>query len=339
MAEKKKSSRGCLWVFIALFALMIIVGIGVLLLSVIVGVGRTGRIARVRSTGMGVDEYPRMNEVWSIGHGDTKVVRIPLHGFIHLRPDSSFLGSTRSSSQLALMGIRRATHDKDVMAIVMDVDSGGGGITASDILYKALVDFKESRQGRVVVAVCGDVAASGAYYVALAADHIVAHPTTVTGSIGVLMQGLNMRELSEKVGIKDVTIKSGENKDLMNPFRDVSPEQEAILQSIVDEMHTRFVTLVAEHRQMDVSEARELADGRIVTAPQAEKLGLIDQVGYWDDAIAKTAELLNVDDVKVYRYEEEFSLSLFLRSFQRFNPAAAFWQNASQPRFLYRWQL
>ena len=337
MAEKKKSFRGCLWGLVALSALMIIVGIGVLLVSIVIG--RTGRTSHAKRTGMGVDEYPRMNEVWSNGHGDTKVVRIPLHGFIHLQPDTSILGSTRSSTQLALMAIRRATHDKNVKAIMMDVDSGGGGITASDILYKALVDFKKSQPGRVVVAMCGDVAASGAYYVSLAADHIVAHPTTVTGSIGVIMQGLNMRELSEKVGITDITIKSGENKDLMNPFHDISPEQHEILQNIVDEMHARFVGLVVEHRQMDESEARRLSDGRIVTAPQAEKLGLIDQVGYWDDAIAKTAELLQVDDIKVYRYEEEFSLSLFLRSFQRFNPAAAFLKNASQPRLLYRWQL
>lgn len=338
MAEKKKSFRGCLWGLVALSALVIIVGIGVFLFSIIIGKA-TGRISHAKRSGMGVDEYPQMNEVWSIGHGDTKVVRISLQGFIQLQPDTSFLGSTRSSSQLALMAIRRATQDKDVKAIVMDVNSGGGGITASDTLYKALIDFKESQSGRVVVAMCGDVAASGAYYVALAADHIVAHPTTITGSIGVLMQGLNVRELSEKVGIKDVTIKSGENKDLMNPFRDVSPEQEAILQSIVDEMHSRFVKLVADHRQMDESEARELADGRIVTAPQAKELGLIDQVGYWDDAIAKTAELLQGDDVKVYRYEEEFSFSLFLRSFQRYNPTAAILQNASQPRFLYHWQL
>ena len=337
MAGKKKFFRGCLWGLGALSALMIIVGVGVLLFCIVIG--KAGRTSHAKRTGMGVDEYPCMSEVWSIGQGDTKVVRIPLHGFIHLQPDISFLGTTRSSAQLALMAIRRATHDKKVMAILMDVDSGGGGITASDILYKALIDFKGSQPGRVVVAMCGDVAASGAYYVALAADHIVAHPTTVTGSIGVLMQGLNMRELSEKIGITDITIKSGDNKDLMNPFHDMSAEQQEILQDIVDEMHSRFVGLVVEHRQMDENEARRLADGRIVTAPRAEKLGLIDQVGYWDDAIGKTAELLEVDDIRVYRYEEEFSLSSFLRSFQRFNPASAFLQNASQPRLLYRWQL
>ena len=168
---KKKSSRGCFWAIIAMAALMVIIGAVILLLSCVVGQDRGFSLA---SHDMGTDEFPDMQEVWSYGGGEMKVVRIPLRGFIQLQEDRDFFGSVASSSQLALMSIRRATHDHDVMAIIMDIDSGGGGITASDIIYKALVDFKRVKPGRMVVAMYGDVAASGAYYVSLASDYIMA---------------------------------------------------------------------------------------------------------------------------------------------------------------------
>ena len=332
---KKKSSRGCFWAIIAMVALMVIIGAVILLLSFVVGRDRGFSLA---SHDMGADEFPDMQEVWSYGGGETKVVRIPLRGFIQLQEDRDFFGSVASSSQLALMSIRRATHDHGVMAIIMDIDSGGGGITASDIIYKALVDFKRVKPGRMVVAMYGDVAASGAYYVSLASDYIIAHPTTITGSIGVLMQTLNLRVLGEKIGVSDVTIKSGRNKDLMNPLREVSEEQREMLQEIVDELHGRFVDLIVEHRDLPAAQVRKIADGRILTATDAEDLGLIDEIGYWDDALKRTSELLNVEDIRVIRYEQEFSLSSFLMSRSILSPASELMRWTSRPRLLYRWQ-
>jgi len=288
---------------------------------------------------MGADEFPDLKEVWAYGSGDTKVVSIPLHGMIMLGENDGGFFSSINSAQMALLSIHRATHDPDVRALLLRVDSGGGGITASDVLYKALLDFKASDPRRRVIAVFGDVAASGAYYVALAADHIIAHPTTITGSIGVLIQTFNAQELGQKIGIKDITVKSGKNKDILNPLGEFTEEQRAMLQELVDELHGRFVELVAEGRKLSPDSVRALADGRIYSATQALELGLVDELGYWEDGIANAARLLGVDEVKVYRYEQEFSLSAFFKSFQNFNPVQRFLRQTSQPRLMYLWTL
>ncbi|MDA0989853.1 MAG: signal peptide peptidase SppA [Verrucomicrobia bacterium] len=336
MNEKKKSGRGCLWALVAFLSLLVIAGGFILLASLFIGkhTSITTPVAR-----HGADEFPDLSEVWAYGKGKTKVISIPLRGFIHLDPGNDMFGPVTTATQMALLGIRRATRDDDVKAIIMEIDSGGGGITASDIVYKALMDFRDAQPGRKIVVVFGDVSASGAYYISLAADQIMARPTSITGSIGVLMQSLNMRLLGEKIGVTDVTIKSGANKDIMNPLREMSAEQRAMLQAVVDDLHSRFVGLVVERRNLPEAEVRALADGRIFTAQDAVASGLIDGIGYWDDAVNATADLLGVPRIKIYRYEEEFSLSSFLRSSQRLNPTARLLDSLSSARFLYQWQL
>lgn len=258
----------------------------------------------------GEDECPVMHETWSMGRGEVKVVRIPISGMIMLGEETWYGGNANS----VLRSIRRATHDDAVMGLLLEVDSGGGGITDSDIIYKALLDFKAKRDGRMVVTLMGSMAASGAYYIALASDYIMAHPTTMTGSIGVIMQSYNVKELAAKLGVQDVTIKSGENKDLLNPFREIKPEQEAMLQSVVTAMHEHFVGLVVEQRKLPKEVVAPLADGRVFVAQEAVAKKLIDGIGYQQDACKKLAALLKCDSVKVYRYEEQMGLmDLFMR--------------------------
>jgi protease-4 len=271
---------------------------------------------------IGADEYPDLDEIWSEGYGTNKVVRIPLNGLIMLDQSSSGIFGGVSSSDMARLAIRRATADPDVQAIIMDVDSGGGGVTASDILYHALLNFKASDPRRRVVTICGDMAASGAYYIALASDRIIARPTTVTGSIGVIIQSVNVRELATRFGIADVTYKSGENKDLLNPMGEMSDQKRDIMQAVVDAMHQRFVSLVAKHRSIPEEKLDSLTDGRIFTAESALANGLIDQIGYWEDAISQTQDLLGVPDIIIYRYEESFSLSALLSAVKEINPRA-----------------
>jgi len=267
---------------------------------------------RTPRTEWGADERPNLVEVWSSGSGEVKVARILVRGLILL--DTPGLFSEGGTASAALRAIKRATVDPDVRGIILDVDSGGGGITASDILYQALLDFKRKGQGRVVVAQFGDVAASGAYYIALAADRIVAHPTTLTGSIGVIMQSYNIRDLAAKLGITDVTIKSGANKDLLNPFGELTNEQRTMLQGVVDALHDRFVSLTAERRNLDESVVRAIADGRVFLATEALKQGLIDQVGYAENVDVLAASLLETNTIRVIRYEEPRGLmDLFLR--------------------------
>ncbi len=339
MANEPKSKRGCLWALVGLCALTIIAGTVILLASMALGRQVIGHADD--SDEWGVDEYPILDEVWSYGAGETKVVTVPIRGFISLDDSGGgMLSSADSSTQLALMAIRRATHDPDVRALILDIDSGGGGITASDIIYQSLMDFRAADEARVIVAIFGDVAASGAYYIAIAADHIMARPTSITGSIGVLMQSINARELADKVGIHDVTIKSGRNKDLLNPLQDMTEEQRLLLQGIVDDLYKRFVSLVAERRGMPVEKVREIADGRVITAEEAVRVGLVDEIGYWDDALAATSDLLEVKEVKVFRYEEEFSFYNLIRASSRWNPVSEFLGGRTgRTRLLYQWQL
>ncbi|MCK5850095.1 MAG: signal peptide peptidase SppA [Kiritimatiellae bacterium] len=290
-------------------------------------------------TSMGKDECPKMKETWSYGTGNTKVIRIPLRGMIVLGGNKQLFQSNTGSADSVLKAIHRATHDPDVRAIIMDIDSGGGGITASDILYKALLNFKAKEKDRKVISIFGDVSASGAYYIAMASDYIMAHPTSITGSIGVLIQTLDMRGLGEKIGIKSRTIKSGKNKDILNPFEELTEEQRAILQGIVDELQNRFVSVVAKGRNQTEETVRKIADGRILSASQALDLELIDQIGYWNDSMTITASLLAVDNIKVYSYEEEFSLSALFNGDIKWSPVSSLYHQLSQTRLLYLWQL
>ena len=284
----------------------------------------------------GVEEFPPLDEVWTHGEGDSKVVHIRLNGMITMLHDDGFFSSSGGATA-ALDAIRRATMDTAVNAIIIELDSGGGGITASDIIYKALLDFKSSAQGRVVVALCGDVTASGAYYVALAAAHIIARPPTITGSIGVLVQGMNLLGLGAKLGIEGITIKSGDNKDMLNPLSEFTEGQRVMLQGVVDELHRRFSDLVVKHRPMTREEVTAIADGTIFTASQAQELKLIDEIGYWKEAMNRTSELLGVSSIMVFRYEEAFSLASFLRGRSHWNPAALL-NGAGETRFLYQWK-
>lgn len=283
----------------------------------------------------GEDEFPTFNEIWSCGQGSNKVIRIPITGMIHLSNTGSFL-NPESSSTIALQSIRRATLDKDVLGLILDIDSGGGGITASDIIYNALLNFKKQNPKRRIVALYGDTAASGAYYISLAADQIIARPTSITGSIGVIVPSVNFYDLATKYGIKDASIKSGSNKDLLNPLAATSDEQTFIMQSVVDDLYEHFVKLVAKNRDIPEKKVKTIADGRIFTAPEALQLKLIDEIGYWDAAMTRMAELLDVDKVKVYRYETTFSFGNLIRANKTINPKA--WFQNNEPRIQYRWK-
>lgn len=287
----------------------------------------------------GVDEYPLFHEVWSCGEDEeesVKVVRIPLR-------DEIFFNDGRlkpSAASLAMQMIRRATLDEDVRAIIIEIDSPGGGITASDMLWNGLREFRDADTNRVVIAVMEDICASGGYYVASAADAIVAHPTTITGSIGVIISSVNIKELTDKIGIKDVSIASGENKQMLHPMRDLTDEQRSMLKASVDSLNRRFVQIVAEGRGMSEDEVRKIADGRVFLADEALSLGLVDDIGYFDDALDDLRELLGEDSLHVVRYERK-------TTFRDIFDGEGLWsletqlrrlEGASRTRLLYKWR-
>ncbi len=341
--KKRGCGFGCLvivCIFLGLGVLVVLGAVGALLAadSDSRGCGNCWSGWKKGGHETGEDENPFMHEIWSMGSGNLKVVRIPVNGMITLGEESWYSGNANS----VLRSIRRATHDEDVKGLLLEVNSGGGGITDSDIIYKALQEFKAHQKGRVIVTLMGDVAASGAYYIALASDKILAHPTSLTGSIGVIMQTYNVKELAEKLGVRDVTIKSGANKDMLNPFREVKPEQEELLQRVIAAMHERFITLVAENRKLAKERVAELADGRIFVAQEALERSLIDGIGYQADAHRKLAELLEVDSVKVYRYDEQMTLmDIFMRrpgiGFNTWLQRALGEAMSGEGRLMYRW--
>lgn len=263
--------------------------------------GSPGAVWSFRQRG-GEDEFPRLRERWSSGSGTTKVVRIALEGPI-FRGSAGFF-SAGDMVESVLRQIRVATNDEDVRAILLDLSSPGGAVTPCDEIHAALRRFRESREDRRVIAFVRDLAASGGYYIAVAADHILAEPTAMVGSIGVIFQSLNWHQLAGKIGVDASVVKSGDNKDLMNPFRPVNSNHVEILKRIVDDVYGRFCDLVAKGRDLGRDQVRELADGTVFTAAEARDRKMIDEIGFWEDAVHTTAQQLGVETVRVVRYED-----------------------------------
>ena|SRR6202142_3650743 len=182
--------------------------------------------------------------------------------------------------------------DSSIKAIVLRIDSPGGGVVVSQEIYNAVKNAR--KEGKRVVASMGTVAASGGYYVAAAADKIVANPGTLTGSIGVKMEFANIEKLLEKIGVRGVVVKAGEYKDVGSPFRDMSEPEKKILQDVIDDVHSQFIKAVAEGRNMQEADVRAIADGRIFTGRQALDLKLVDQLGDLADSIKIAGDLVGI---------------------------------------------
>jgi len=183
-------------------------------------------------------------------------------------------------------------EDSSIKAIVIRIDSPGGGVVASQEIYNAIKNARH--EGKKVVASMGTVAASGGYYVAAAADRIVANPGTLTGSIGVKMEFANIEKLLEKIGVKGMVVKAGEYKDVGSPFRDMSEPEKKILQDVIDDVHSQFIKAVTDGRNLQEAEVRTIADGRIFTGRQALDLKLVDQLGDLTDSIKVAGELVGI---------------------------------------------
>ena len=195
-----------------------------------------------------------------------------------------------------------------VKAIVLRIDSPGGGVVPSQEIHDAVKRVR-NKNNKTVVASMGTVAASGGYYIASATDRIMANPGTLTGSIGVIMELTNLQGLFKKIGVENVVVKSGRYKDIGSPFRKMTPEDRRILQAVMDDVHRQFIEAVAEGRSLDISEVRPLADGRIFTGRQAKDVKLVDELGNLDDAIRLAADMVGIEgEPKVVEPGKPFSL-------------------------------
>jgi protease IV len=238
------------------------------------------------------------------GAGKPKILLIDLDGIISFKEEQAGL-ITRRPSKVAYFreAFRKAEEDSDIAGVIIKINSPGGTVSASDAIYHEIIRFRQKRNIPIYAYIM-EVGASGGYYVACAADRIVASPTAITGSIGVVAMKLNIEGLLSKIGVSDETYKSGPKKDFWSPFRASTPDEKQMLQEIIDRLYARFVDVVHLNRQKFLTKRQieTLADGRIMTADAAAAAQLIDQVAYLDDTIESLKKTLNLENAEVITY-------------------------------------
>lgn len=237
------------------------------------------------------------------GEGKDKILLLDLSGFISGTRRSHSLFSKGPSLQEEIKeALQKAERDDAIKGVILKINSPGGTVTSTDILYHEMVSFKKKRGIRIVACMM-DMAASGGYYIATAADEIVAHPTSITGSIGVIALKFNVEGFLDRIGIKNETIKSVEMKDMWSPFRPSTEKERNIIQKIIDRQHSIFIDAIKRGRKsLTEEEIKRLADGRIFTADQALEAGLIDGIGYLDDTIESLKRHLNIEKASIITY-------------------------------------
>jgi len=296
--------RGCLWFFLILLALLFAGGVYL--------VYKVSRSLEKGLTGGEADEFTVVEERISSGSGARKIAVIDVHGLI-VSGAGYGRGAVGATALCRLLD--KARKDRSVAAVILDLDSPGGEVTAADEIHYAVQRLRKA--GKPVVTCMHSLGASGAYYIACGTDWIVANPTTLTGSIGVIIHALNYRALFDKIGLRADVYKSGAMKDLLNGAREPTPEEKRYVESLVRETFTRFAEVVAEGRRIGQVEdvlAAPWSDGRILSGRQAIEYRLIDQIGYFQDAVDKARALASAPDARIVRYRRPSPLIEFLFS-------------------------
>ncbi len=291
----------------AIAAALLFLTVGTVLLVVLLGPGGPdggGGSARAPET---------FQEEYVSGDGPEKVAVLPVEGQIGAEESGGALATPAATPQALRDGLGQAAEDERVKAVILEVDSPGGGVTASAQMHDEIREFKES-SGKPVVVSMDATAASGGYYIATAADRIVANESTLTGSLGVIFSLLNYEEAEEKLGLEEVIIKSGEFKDIGSPSRGITPEEREIFQDLIDESYDEFVDVIVEGRDLPEERVRELADGRIYSGLQAQELGLVDELGDLETAAGVAEEAAGVQEATVVRYTQEPGLAELLQA-------------------------
>jgi protease-4 len=236
------------------------------------------------------------------GTGSDKVLLISITGLISDSPKKDLISTSPSVVEEIVAQINKAKRDKQIKAVLFKINSAGGTITASDILYHEISVYKEKTGIKIVVSMM-DVAASGAYYISLPADVIMAHPTTITGSVGVISLQPKVSGLMNKLGLGVDVKKFGKHKDMGSPFRESSEEEQKLLQKTVNDFGERFIGLVKKHRKLSEQALTEVSTARVFLADEALSLGLIDKIGYISDALRETKKIAGIsEDAKVVVY-------------------------------------
>ncbi|MCF6157536.1 MAG: signal peptide peptidase SppA [wastewater metagenome] len=288
-----------------------------------------------------------LTETTVAGSGKNKVLLMDISGIITYNEEENGLLSLSGGQGMVSRvreELRKAAKDEYMKAVVLRINSPGGEVTASDAIYHEIEQFKKNT-GIGVIACITDLGASGGYYVAVSADKIVAHPTAVTGSIGVIMLNVSVEGLLQKIGIKDTTITTAEHKDMGSPLKTISEEEREIFLSVLNAMHERFVTIISNNRRgLEREKIVSLADGRIYIAEQALENGLVDMIGYLDDAIILAKKEAGIKEARVVIYHRPGVYKSTIHS-RLANPGAVNFINidlksfvrTGTPSFMYLW--
>lgn len=236
------------------------------------------------------------------GKGKDKILIIPVSGMISDAPKQGMFSTSPSLVEQVVVQLNKAQNDPSIKAVLLKVNSSGGTITASDLLYHEIQSYK-AKTGNKISVIMMDLAASGAYYLSLPADLIMAHPTTLTGSVGVIFMRPKAVGLMSKIGLGVEVNKFGKNKDMGSPFRESNDEEKMLMQKTVDTFGNRFINLVQKHRKLDEPSLKEVSTARVFIADDALKLKLIDKIGYIRDAVKETKIIAGLaDDARVVVY-------------------------------------
>jgi protease IV len=320
---------------------IVLLAAGLIVLAGGCGGANTGYIVKPVS----LNEKMQENVVASDGVfvGD-RIAVVEVSGLIMNARETGLLSSGENPVAAFIEKIDQAQADSRVKALVLRINSPGGGVTASDIMYKKVQDFKAARKVPVV-AVIEDVGASGGFYIACSADTIMAHPTSITGSIGVIVEMFSLDGTLKKIGISSKAIKSGKYKDMGSPFKELNEQDEAVMQNLVNEYYERFLKVVCAGRpKMAAEKVKELADGRVYSGQQACANGLVDSVGYVEDAITTAKKLSGISQAKVVMYarpagqkQNIYSQSDVPAQMNLINVNVPGLMTLSQPQFLFLW--
>lgn len=279
------------------------------------------------------------------GSGRKKILLMDISGVISSEERGDALGLRTSESTVARVEaeLQMAAGDDNIAAIVLRINSPGGTVTGSDIIYDSLLRFKAAYDVPILVQML-DVAASGGYYTALAGDEIVASPTTVTGSIGVIFTSVSLEGLMDKVGVRNQTVASGKMKDIGSPLRTMTPAERQVLESLIGDMQQRFVGLVRERRPHLTDQMNaDMVDGRVFSAQQALAGGLVDNIGYLDGTIERAKQLAGLREATVIRYRRSDESGETIYSRASVGPPQVNLLNLNfesmphTPNFLYLW--
>ena len=276
-----------------------------------------------------------------------KIAIIDVDGLLVNRQKKGLMRSGENPVSLFIEKLDKAARDKSVKGVVLRINSPGGTVAASDVMYHHLRQFKD-RTGKPVIACVLGLGCSGAYYLACGCDGIVAQPSSVTGSIGTVLQTFSVAGTMQMIGVKAVTIKSGRLKDMASPLHDLSDEERDVLQGIIDNFYQQFLKVVGDGRKsIDKQKLKELADGRVFTAEQALQEGLIDRIGYLEDGIEWAKEKASMQRVRVVIYHRPSgykpnAYGLASASADGLGPLINVelpdWLNTGGAQFLYLWQ-